>query len=52
MKGAVRYGLEPPIRKAQITLSMDDVLEWFRGKGKRYQTEMNALIMSLCRGQT
>ncbi len=44
-KGIVRYGLKPPVRKSQITLRIDeDVLEWFRARGKGYQVEMNALL--------
>ena len=44
-RGVVRYGLKPPVRKTQITLRIDDdVLEWFRARGKGYQTEMNALL--------
>ena len=44
-RGVVRYGLKPPVRKTQITLRIDDdVLKWFRSRGKGYQTEMNALL--------
>jgi uncharacterized protein (DUF4415 family) len=41
----VRKGLKPVIRKSQITLRIDaDVLEWFRGKGSGYQSQMNAVL--------
>ncbi len=43
-KGIVRRGLKP-ITKQQLTLRLDsDVVEWFRGQGKGYQTKMNALL--------
>jgi uncharacterized protein (DUF4415 family) len=43
-KGVVRRGLKP-ITKQQLTLRLDsDVVEWFRGQGKGYQTKMNALL--------
>jgi uncharacterized protein (DUF4415 family) len=32
-------------KKAQITLRIDsDVLEWFKGTGKGYQTRINTLL--------
>lgn len=41
----VRRGLKPVGRKAQITLRIDsDVLEWFRARGARYQSQMNAVL--------
>ena len=41
----VRKGLKPVLRKSQITLRLDaDVLEWFRGKGAGYQSQMNAVL--------
>ncbi len=43
-KGVLRRGLKP-ITKQQLTLRLDsDVIEWFRGQGKGYQTKMNALL--------
>ena len=37
----------PPPRKEAISLRVDqDVLEWFRGQGPRYQTRMNAVLRS------
>ena len=37
----------PPPRKEAISLRVDeDVLEWFRGHGPRYQTRMNAVLRS------
>ncbi len=44
-KGLVRKGLKPIERKAQVTLRIDaDVLQWFRGHGKRYQTRINSIL--------
>lgn len=41
----VRKGLRPILPKSQITLRLDaDVLEWFRGKGAGYQSQMNAVL--------
>ncbi len=42
---AVRRGLKPIVRKSQLTLRIDDdVLEWFRGRGRGYQTQINSLL--------
>lgn len=36
-----------PVPKRAISLRVDeDVLEWFRGLGPRYQTRMNAVLRS------
>ena len=36
-----------PVSKQAISLRVDeDVLEWFRGLGPRYQTRMNAVLRS------
>lgn len=44
-RAVVRRGLEAPPRKRQLTLRIDeDVLEWFRAKGRGYQTQINALL--------
>jgi len=44
-KGLVRNGLAPVPRKAQVTLRIDaDVIEWFRGKGRGYQTRINSVL--------
>ncbi|HEX7182237.1 MAG TPA: BrnA antitoxin family protein [Thermoanaerobaculia bacterium] len=44
-RAIVRKGLKPAARKSQITLRIDsDVLEWFRGKGSGYQSQMNAIL--------
>lgn len=44
-KGLVRNGLAPVTRKAQVTLRIDaDVIEWFRGKGRGYQTRINSVL--------
>jgi uncharacterized protein (DUF4415 family) len=41
----VRRGLQPVLRKSQLTLRLDqDVLEWFRQQGQGYQTQINALL--------
>jgi uncharacterized protein (DUF4415 family) len=44
-KGVVRRGLRPVTRKESLTLRVDsDVLEWFRGRGRGYQTTINELM--------
>ncbi len=44
-RALVRKGLQPVVRKAQITLRIDaDVLEWFRERGAGYQSRMNAVL--------
>ncbi len=37
--------VRPAADKRQITMRVDaDVLDWFRGQGKGYQTHMNAVL--------
>ncbi len=44
-KAIVRRGLKPAPKKQQLTIRVDsDVLEWFRGQGRGYQTKINALL--------
>ena len=44
-KAVVRRGLKPVSRKSQLTLRLDsDVLAWFKGQGRGYQTRINALL--------
>ena len=44
-RALVRKGLQPVLRKAQITLRIDaDILEWFRERGAGYQSRMNAVL--------
>ncbi|MFN8626058.1 MAG: BrnA antitoxin family protein [Candidatus Binatia bacterium] len=44
-KGLVRKGLKSIGRKAQVTLRIDaDVIEWFRGRGRGYQTRINSIL--------
>ena len=44
-RALVREGLQPVVRKAQITLRIDaDVLEWFRERGAGYQSRINAVL--------
>lgn len=44
-KAIVRWPPGGPPAKEQITLRLDaDVLEWFRARGKGYQTYINALL--------
>lgn len=39
--------VELPAPKEQVTLRLDrDVLRWFRGKGRGYQTRINAVLRS------
>ena len=41
----VRRGLPGVKNKAQVTLRIDsDVLEWFKSRGRGYQTQINALL--------
>lgn len=42
-RNAVVHGRRPP--KKNITLRIDpDIVEWFRARGKGYQTRMNAVL--------
>jgi uncharacterized protein (DUF4415 family) len=44
-QAVVRKGLKPIPRKMQLTLRLDDdVVAWFRGQGKGYQTQINAVL--------
>ncbi|HEY6321869.1 MAG TPA: BrnA antitoxin family protein [Thermoanaerobaculia bacterium] len=44
-KALIRKGLQPVVRKAQITMRIDsDVLEWFRERGAGYQSRINAVL--------
>ena len=44
-RAIVRRGLKPVPPKAQLTLRVDqDVLAWFRNRGRGYQTKINALL--------
>lgn len=44
-RSVAREGLQPMPRKQQVTLRIDtDVLHWFRGQGKGYQSRVNALL--------
>jgi len=44
-RAIVRRGMKPVVRKAQLTLRLDqDVLEWFRRQGRGYQTQINSLL--------
>ncbi len=44
-RGIVRRGLKPVVAKKQLTIRVDsDVLEWFKGQGHGYQTQINALL--------
>jgi uncharacterized protein (DUF4415 family) len=45
VRGIIRRGLKPVVRKKQLTLRMDsDVIEWFKKQGRGYQTKINALL--------
>ena len=42
--------LRMPESKESVTIRVDrDVLQWFRGKGRGYQTRMNAVLRSYVR---
>lgn len=44
-KAVVRKGLKPIARKKQVTLRIDeDVLDWFKSRGRGYQTQINELL--------
>lgn len=44
-RAVVRKGLKPLAGKHQVTLRVDaDVLRWFKGLGKGYQTRINELL--------
>jgi uncharacterized protein (DUF4415 family) len=44
--------VEMPHRKRQVTLRLDaDVLDFFQGAGKRYQTRINAVLRSYVAAQ-
>lgn len=44
-RSIVRKGLSPVARKKQVTLRIDeDVLDWFKDRGKGYQTQINTLL--------
>lgn len=45
-RAAVRRGLkEIKPRKVQLTVRVDrDVLDWYRSRGRGYQTQINALL--------
>jgi uncharacterized protein (DUF4415 family) len=44
-RAVVRRGLKPSAAKAQLTIRVDrDVLEWYRQKGRGYQTRINKLL--------
>ena len=44
-RAIVRKGLRPVERKAQVTLRIDsDVIEWFRSRGRGYQTRINSIL--------
>jgi uncharacterized protein (DUF4415 family) len=44
-KAIVRRALVAAPPKEQVTLRLDvDVLQWFKSKGKGYQTQINALL--------
>jgi len=44
-QAVVRRGLQPRPKKVQLTLRLEeDVLAWFRGRGRGYQTQINDLL--------
>ena len=44
-QAVVRHGLDPAVKKEQITIRVDrDVLNWYKAQGKGYQTRINALL--------
>lgn len=44
-RAIARKGLKPMPHKQQVTLRIDsDVMDWFRTRGRGYQTQINALL--------
>jgi len=44
-RATVRKGLKPLPHKQQVTLRIDaDVLQWFKNRGRGYQSRINALL--------
>src|ERR1700730_18484060 len=44
-RAVVKRGLDAPSKKTLLSLRVDsDVVEWFRGQGRGYQSRMNALL--------
>ena len=44
-KAVVKHGLKPGPTKKLLTLRVDDdVLAWFKGQGRGYQTRINTLL--------
>lgn len=44
-RAVVKRGLKPRPPKELVSLRIDaDVLEWFKARGKGYQTQINALL--------
>ena len=44
-KAVVRRGMRPRPKKVQLTLRLEeDVLAWFRARGRGYQTQINDLL--------
>ncbi len=51
-KAVVRKGLKPLPAKQQVTLRIDgDVLDWFKHRGKGYQTHINTLLRAYMEAQ-
>lgn len=45
VRGIVRRGLTPLPSKTLVSLRLDqDVLEWFKAQGPRYQTRINTVL--------
>ncbi|MBM4044996.1 MAG: BrnA antitoxin family protein [Planctomycetes bacterium] len=48
-----RAALRMPRKKESVTLQLDhDVLSWFRGLGRGYQTRINAVLRSYVKAAT
>ncbi len=44
-RALVRKGLQPVPRKTLMTLRLDaDLIEWFRSRGRGYQSKINAIL--------
>jgi uncharacterized protein (DUF4415 family) len=52
-RAIVRRGLKPSAAKVQLTIRVDrDVLEWYRKKGRGYQTRINKLLRAYMEAHT
>lgn len=52
-RAVVRRGLQPMPTKVQLTVRVDrDVLDWFRSRGRGYQTQISLLLREYMQAHT